>query len=180
MSSFTGKVVIITGCSSGIGLSATRLFLSRQARVFGIDVSAFNHSLTAEEENAFTFHQADLTQEKASEDAVAACLAKYGKVDVLVNNAGVSDGWSSADTLQDKEWERVMTINLTVPIRLMRAVLPSMKEQKSGSIVNVGSRAALSGASSGIAYTASKHGLVRLSCSSLALQISNHTVGWRY
>jgi NAD(P)-dependent dehydrogenase (short-subunit alcohol dehydrogenase family) len=63
-------------------------------------------------------------------------------------------------SLQDKEWERVMAVNLTVPIRLMRAVLPRFKEQKSGSIVNVGSKAGLSGASSGIAYTASKHGLV--------------------
>jgi NAD(P)-dependent dehydrogenase (short-subunit alcohol dehydrogenase family) len=73
----------------------------------------------------------------------------------------VSDGWSSADTIHEEEWERVMSINLTVPIRMMKAVLPAMKEQKGGSIVNVGSKAGTSGASAGIAYTASKHGLVR-------------------
>jgi short-subunit dehydrogenase len=54
-----------------------------------------------------------------------------------------------------------MSINLTVPIRLMKAVLPFMKEQKGGAIVNVASKAGVSGASAGIAYTASKHGLVR-------------------
>lgn len=53
-----------------------------------------------------------------------------------------------------------MAINLTVPVRLMTAVLPAMKEQKKGAIVNVASKAAVSGAASGIAYTASKHGLV--------------------
>jgi NAD(P)-dependent dehydrogenase (short-subunit alcohol dehydrogenase family) len=162
MTSLNGKVVIITGCSSGIGLATTRLFLNRQAQVFGTDISPFKDSLTQEQESAFTFRQADLTKEQAVEEIVTACLAKYHRIDILVNNAGISDGWSSADTLQDKEWERVMAVNLTVPIRLMRAVLPTMKEQKSGSIVNVASKAGLSGASSGIAYTASKHGLVLL------------------
>jgi NAD(P)-dependent dehydrogenase (short-subunit alcohol dehydrogenase family) len=94
------------------------------------------------------------------DEAVARCQQQHDRVNVLVNCAGVSDGWSSADTLQEEEWERVMAINLTVPIRLMQAVLPMMKEQKSGSIVNVASRAGISGASGGIAYTASKHGLV--------------------
>jgi hypothetical protein len=161
MASFENKVVIITGCSSGIGLATTRLFLERQATVFGIDISAFKEELTTAHREAFTFHEVDLTIPKAADDAVAACVIKHGKkIDVLINCAGISDGWSSADTVKDSEWERVLAINLTVPVRLMTAVLPSMKEHKKGAIVNVASRAAVSGASSGIAYTASKHGLV--------------------
>jgi NAD(P)-dependent dehydrogenase (short-subunit alcohol dehydrogenase family) len=161
MASFENKVVVITGCSSGIGLATTRLFLDRQAKVFGIDVTTFKEELSESQKSAFAFHEVDLTISKAADDAIAACIIKYGpKIDVLVNCAGVSDGWSSADTLQDSEWERVMAINLTVPVRLMTAVLPSMKQHKSGAIVNVASKAAVSGASSGIAYTASKHGLV--------------------
>jgi len=158
MASFADKVVIVTGCSSGIGLATTHLFLERKAKVFGIDVSPFTANVSGA---PFEFHQADLTTAGATETAVAACIAKYGpRIDVLVNCAGISDGWSSADTLKDSEWERVMLINLTVPVRLMTAVLPAMKEQKAGAIVNVCSKAGVSGAAAGIAYTASKHGLV--------------------
>jgi NAD(P)-dependent dehydrogenase (short-subunit alcohol dehydrogenase family) len=85
----------------------------------------------------------------------------YGpKIDVLANVAGVMDAFGSADTVTEAEWGRVISINLTVPVQLMQAVLPSMKENKSGSIINVASYAAISGASAGVAYTASKHGLV--------------------
>lgn len=159
ISSVQGKIVIITGCSSGIGLATTRLFLERQATVFGIDIGAVPQKL-ADEYTTFTFHQADLTVANAVDEAVARCKEAHARIDVLVNCAGISDGWSSADTLHEDEWERVMAINLTVPIRLMKAVLPSMKEQKEGAIVNVASKAGISGAAAGIAYTASKHGLV--------------------
>lgn len=162
VSSVQSKVVILTGCSSGIGLATARLFLERQASVFGIDVGPIPQKLADEHNDKFTFYQANLTESRAVDEAVSRCNQQYGRVDVLVNCAGVSDGWSSADTLHEEEWEKVMSINLTVPIRLMKAVLPFMKEQKSGAIVNVASKAGVSGASAGIAYTASKHGLVCL------------------
>jgi NAD(P)-dependent dehydrogenase (short-subunit alcohol dehydrogenase family) len=160
ISSLQDKVAIITGCSSGIGLATTRLFLERGSHVFGIDIGA-QPSKLSEDFSTFTFYQADLTSTQAAEHAVAKCVGKHNRIDVLVNCAGVSDGWSSADTIHEEEWERVMSINLTVPIRMMKAVLPAMKSQKEGgSIVNVASKAGMSGASAGIAYTASKHGLV--------------------
>jgi NAD(P)-dependent dehydrogenase (short-subunit alcohol dehydrogenase family) len=70
------------------------------------------------------------------------------------------DGYSSADTITDAEWDRVITVNLTTPIKMMREVLPFMKAKKNGCIINVSSKAGVSGAAGGIAYTASKHGLV--------------------
>ncbi|KAG9195251.1 hypothetical protein G6011_00371 [Alternaria panax] len=161
MASPENKTVIITGCSSGIGLATALLLLSQKARVFGIDISPFTHELDAMQKECFTFHEADLCKPGAAEDAISACIRKYGpSIDVLANVAGVMDAFGSADTVKGSEWDRVLTINLTVPVRMMAAVLPSMKNQKSGSIVNVRSYASLSGAVAGIAYTASKHGLV--------------------
>lgn len=160
ISSVSKKVVIITGCSSGIGLATAKLFLERSALVYGIDVGSIPQKLVDSHNDTFTFYQANLIESRAVDEAVSKCIQQHGRVDVLVNCAGVSDGWSSADTVHEDEWERVMAINLTVPIRLMKAVLPFMKEQKSGSIVNVSSKAGVSGANAGIAYTASKHGLV--------------------
>lgn len=171
VSGIQSKVVIVTGCSSGIGLATARLFLERQALVYGIDVGSIPQKLADENNDKFTFYQANLTESRAVDEAVSRCNQQYGRVDVLVNCAGVSDGWSSADTLHEEEWEKVMSINLTVPIRLMKAVLPFMKEQKSGAIVNVASKAGVSGASAGIAYTASKHGLVCLVVQSTHLTI---------
>lgn len=160
IASLQDKVAIVTGCSSGIGLATARLFLERGASVFGIDLGAQPQQL-AENFSTFSFYQTDLTETQSVEHAVAKCIGKHNRIDVLVNCAGVSDGWSSADTIHEDEWERVMAINLTVPIRMMKAVLPAMKVQKKGAIVNVSSKAGTSGASAGIAYTASKHGLVR-------------------
>jgi nucleoside-diphosphate-sugar epimerase len=177
ISSVQNKVVIVTGCSSGIGLATARLFLERQALVFGIDVGAIPQKL-ADEHETFTFHQTNLTESRAVNEAVSRCHQQHGRVDVLVNCAGVSDGWSSADTIHEDEWERVMAINLTVPIRLMKAVLPFMKDQKGGSIVNVASKAGVSGASAGIAYTASKHGLVGVLVLNYYCIVTYHVTGW--
>jgi NAD(P)-dependent dehydrogenase (short-subunit alcohol dehydrogenase family) len=87
------------------------------------------------------------------------------RIDVLANIAGVADTLSSADTITDTEWDHVMAINLTVPVKMMRTVLAFMKQKKHhGAIVNVASRAGVSGAAAGIACTASKHGLVSDYC----------------
>jgi NAD(P)-dependent dehydrogenase (short-subunit alcohol dehydrogenase family) len=78
----------------------------------------------------------------------------------LANVAGIIDSFSSADTVTDAEWNKVLGVNLTAPMELIRAVLVYMKEAKSGAIVNVSSKSGFSGATAGLAYTASKHGLV--------------------
>jgi len=72
------------------------------------------------------------------------------------------DNFSSADGVTDEIWDKVLAVNLTVPVKMMRAVIPFMKEKRDGCIINVASTAAKSGAVAGVAYTASKHGLVCL------------------
>lgn len=80
------------------------------------------------------------------------------------------DVYCSADSVSADEWERVIAVNLTAPVFLMQAVLPGMKEQRGGAIVNVGSYASVSGAAAGVAYTASKAGLLG----------ATRNVGWRF
>ena len=81
-------------------------------------------------------------------------------VEVLANVAGVMDGFAAADSVTDEDWDRILNINLTIPTKMIRAVLPFMRAKKSGSIINCSSKAGQSGAVAGVAYTASKHGLV--------------------
>jgi NAD(P)-dependent dehydrogenase (short-subunit alcohol dehydrogenase family) len=97
-------------------------------------------------------------------------ISNSEKIDVLANIAGIMDAFEAADVITDHEWERVLGVNLTVPTRMIRAVLPFMKVKKNGSIINVASKAAVSGAAAGLAYTTSKHGL---------LGVTKHTA-WRF
>lgn len=161
-----GKVAIITGCASGIGLTTTRLFLQAGATVFGIDISPFPEPspLPTFLQGQFHFHQVDLTAPGAAEESVALCTSKVPekKVDILANIAGIMDSFEGADTVTDDVWNRVMNVNTTVPMRLTRAVLTQgrMMERKQGSIINVCSKASDGGGAAGLAYTASKHALV--------------------
>ena len=83
-------------------------------------------------------------------------------MDVLANVAGIMDGFLPVAEVEDEAWEHVMGVNLTAPMRLMRAVLPGMIARGSGAIINVASEAGIKGGCAGAAYTASKHALVGL------------------
>ncbi|TVY83244.1 Short chain dehydrogenase andC [Lachnellula suecica] len=157
-----GKVAIVTGCASGVGLATTQLFLGHQYEVLGVDMHEMEYSKIDErDQGRFHFHKGNLTEQGECDEVVRICVAKYGRerIDVLANIAGVMDAFEAADVYTDAEWDRVMMVNLTVPTRMIRAVLPFMKAN-GGSIINVASKAAVSGAAAGVAYTASKHGLL--------------------
>lgn len=199
-----GKVAIITGCSSGVGLATTQLFLSHQYEVLGVDINDIEYSEISEnDQGRFHFHKADLTVPGECDEVVRISVGKFGyasrgmnsdlqitvcreKIDVLANVAGIMDNFEAADVISDAVWDRVIGVNLTVPIKMMRAVLPFMKAKKHGSIINVCSKASTSGAASGIAYTASKHGLVSFSSFEYdvnaelsKLGVTKHTA-WRF
>lgn len=160
--------MIITGSSSGIGLAASTLALASGAKVLGIDISNSPASLTANPN--YTFFAADLSHPESAKKAIAACIAAYGnRIDGLLNIAGVMDLNQSADTVTDDMWDRCIAINLTAPVKLMREVIPIMRLRGKGSIVNVGSKASMSGAVSGVAYTASTLHL------SHAIHLSSHS-----
>ncbi|KAF3384472.1 Short chain dehydrogenase andC [Penicillium rolfsii] len=159
MGCLQNRVTIITGASSGIGLAAAEAALEAGASVFAVDLSPFPAALKANE--MCRTMQCDLTDPDSPTNIVKACVSAFGdRIDILMNIAGVLDHNASVDTVTDADWDRCMAVNLTAPVRLMREVIGEMRKQKSGVILNMASRAGMSGAAAGVAYTASKHGLI--------------------
>jgi 3-oxoacyl-[acyl-carrier protein] reductase len=162
---FSGKVAVVTGSSSGIGLEVARHFGSSGARVV-------TNGRTAEraEAAARTIADAggtavgvgaDLSSYEGAEQLIRGAIDAFGGVDILVNSAGISM-IARADELDPAEWERAIAIDLSGSYFAARAAYPSMKERGGGVIINIGSAAAHVGLPLRVAYCAAKHGLTGL------------------
>ncbi len=150
------RVALITGLSSGIGAACAARFRAEGARIAGIDVQK-----PAQEELCESFHEGDVRDEQAVERAVASVSEHFGRIDVLVNAAGVSGG-GPVHLLPVEEWERVIDINLKGTFLVSKHVLARMLETGSGSIINLASIEGLIGGQGVSAYNASKGGVVLL------------------
>ena len=155
---FADKTAIVTGAGSGIGRAVALRLASEGARVVAADVSADRVAAVVEEAGVVGV-TGDVSQQGDVDRIVAAAGAT---VDVLANVAGIMDGFLPPHEVDDATWERVLGVNLTGPMRLIRGVLPAMLDAGRGSIVNVASEAALRASASGVAYTSSKHGVIGL------------------
>lgn len=161
-----GKVAIVTGAGSGIGL-ATAVRLAREgARVVGCDVNGAGLEKLAAELRAAGMGVetavADVAKQADVDALVDGALARHGRLDLLANVAGIMDWFLPLHELDDETWRRVIGVNLEGPMRLCRRVLPAMMKAKRGAIVNVASAAALGAGASGTAYATSKHALLGL------------------
>src|SRR5947209_7734927 len=131
------KVAIVTGAASGMGAATARLFAREGAKVIVADMLEAEGQAVADSIKSARFQRLDVSSEKDWDAAVAATLAAYGKIDILINNAGVSG--SDPDRLSIATWDRQMSINAKGVFLGMRAVIPVMQKAKSGSIVNISS-----------------------------------------
>lgn len=152
-----GKVAIVTGHSQGIGLAVHDLLTALGCRVFGLDLPG-----------------CDLKQLEAIESKVDAIAGEAGTIDILVNNAGVTNMGNILETPLD-ELEEVLTVNFKAPFMLIKAVLPYMIRQRSGSVINNASDQALIGKRHSAAYGASKAALAQLT-KSAALDWGGHGI----
>ena len=161
---FSDKVVIVTGAASGIGREIARQVHAEGATVAALDINgaaldALVGELGGERAAAYELDVRDGEQIAA---AVDGAIARFGGVDVLFNNAGVTDRFTPALETTDEVWDSVLGANLIGPFKLARHVLPSMLERGGGAIVNTGSVASVVAGAGGTAYTVSKHGILGL------------------
>jgi 3-oxoacyl-[acyl-carrier protein] reductase len=181
MMDFTGKHVLVTGGSRGIGRAIVHGFAERSARVafsYLNNRPAADQTLASLPGGSHLAIQADVADPASAHDLIDEVTQSFGKLDILVNNAGVwvehlveevdFDGWQEA-------WRRVLDTNLVGPANLSYLAARHMIEQGGGRIVNVSSRGAFRGEPEGPAYGASKAGLNALS-QSLAKRLAPHNI----
>jgi NAD(P)-dependent dehydrogenase (short-subunit alcohol dehydrogenase family) len=165
MGRLDGKVAVITGAASGIGREAALLFSQEGASVCVADMSADHGEETASECREAFFHRIDVADASSVEAMYAATAERYGGIDVLYNNAGISpaDDASVLET-EDEAWERVQDVNLKGVFLCCKHGIPYLLERGGGSVINVASFVAILGAAtSQISYTASKGGVLAMS-----------------
>ncbi len=162
MSRLEGHVSYITGAASGIGLATAKRFAEEGAIVIGADLKASNGWEEVEAISpASSFYELDVREEEPQQQAAEAAVAQHGKIDSVMTAAGVAGG-GPVHMLPLEEWQRVIDINLTGTMLSVKACLPSMIEQRRGSIITVASVEGLEGCEGGSCYNASKGGVVIL------------------
>lgn len=158
------KVAVVTGAASGMGKAIAKLFAKEGAQVVVCDLNLNAAQTTVEEIKQDGGQAIAVMANVAKEGDIQAvfdqALEAFGTVDVLVNNAGIMDNFMPVGEVSDELWDRVLDVNLTGPMRAIRKAIPIFLEKGQGVIVNVASAAGLQGSRAGVAYTASKHGVV--------------------
>ena len=153
-----GKVAIVTGAASGIGRAAAELLAAEGARVVLADVAETGRQVADAIGGDATFVRTDVTSTTEVRALVDGTVDRWGRLDVLVNNAALAIGGSAAEISED-DWQRVLDVNLSGVWRGMRFAIPHMLEAGGGSIVNVSSVQSLVGFVGWAGYAASKGGI---------------------
>ncbi|HUQ76116.1 MAG TPA: 3-hydroxybutyrate dehydrogenase [Burkholderiales bacterium] len=165
--SLRGKVALITGSTSGIGLGMARALAAAGADImlngFGepAAIEALRKGLGGEFKVRVGYYGADLAKPEEVRRLVERAVAELGRVDVLVNNAGIQHV-ARVEEFPEERWDAVIAINLSASFHAIKAALPHMRRQGWGRIINIASAHGLVASANKVAYVATKHGLVGL------------------
>ncbi|MCP4004283.1 MAG: SDR family oxidoreductase [bacterium] len=177
--SIAGKVALVTGAASGMGRATCHLFADEGARVVVTDVNtdgadAVAAEITGAGGEALSYGL-DVSNLDNVREVVTAAVDRFGGMDILINNAGISRFSPILGDDYDKAWAETLAVNLTGEMQMIRACLPHLQRGGAGRIVNIASTEGLGATALGSPYTASKHGVVGLT-RSLAVELGDQGV----
>jgi NAD(P)-dependent dehydrogenase (short-subunit alcohol dehydrogenase family) len=172
------RVAIVTGAAQGIG-KALALGLSREGAKLVIADIHQDNAIAVKDEICATGAMAlailtDVSDEMSVEAMVEQCVEKFGKIDILINNAGIFPV-SSVEDMQEEEWDHVIGTNLVGAFLSSKAVVSKLIEQESGRIISISSGRAFQGAKNAAHYASSKAGIIGFS-KALALELAPHRI----
>jgi len=176
----SGKSALVTGSTSGIGLGIAHALAAAGADVYlnGLGTADQHEGLCRELTSSFGvrsgFSAADMTRPSEIAAMIEDAITAFGKIDVLVNNAGIQHV-EAIETFPPDKWDQVIAINLTAAFHTIRGVLPGMKARGWGRIINIASAHALVASPYKSAYVAAKHGIAGLT-KTVALEAADHGV----
>jgi 3-hydroxybutyrate dehydrogenase len=165
--SLAGKVSLVTGSTSGIGLGIARALAEAGSAVvlngLGVasEIARTKDRISADCDVKVNYSPTDMTRPAAIREMIETTLAEHGRLDVLVNNAGIQYV-APLDQFPIDKWDAILSINLSSAFHTMRSVLPAMRKNKFGRIINIASAHGLVASPFKAAYVAAKHGIVGL------------------
>lgn len=169
---------IVTGAASGIGRASAQLFAEEGAQVLAVDLPGSALMTTFEGISGVVPLALSIADEGAPARIVGEAVARFGRLDILFNNAGVS-GRHFIEEMKDEDWERHMAVNVTAQMKLARSAIPHLKQSPAGRIINTASVMA-EGTDLGLAaYCASKAGVAGLT-RSMALELGRYGITANY
>lgn len=181
MGRLDGKVVIVTGGAKGLGREFSLGLAKEGAKVVmaahRFDTDEAKEAKREIEARGGLALEVNVSDEAATRQMAEEAVRKYGRIDVLVNNAAMYGGISRLGVLETppEEWDRVMTVNLKGPFLASRAVIPQMKAQGAGKIINIASEVAFTGSKGMIHYVTSKGGVLAFT-KSLATELGQDNI----
>lgn len=134
-----GKTVIVTGAASGIGFATVRKFLAEGAQVFATDVNEAALESLVREFPSVAMQPGDVSRPAEAEAIVASAISKWGRLDTLVNSAGITARNVAADASLEQRWDQVMAVNVKGSMLMAYAAVPVMRQSGGGSIINLSS-----------------------------------------
>ncbi len=160
------KAAIVTGAASGIGRAIAVRFAAEGAAVLAVDWNAERldetEAMIRAADGQVIGVYGDVSDQDLADGLTARAIAEFGRLDVLVNNAGIMDYMQGVGEVSDDIWRRVFSVNLDAHMYTSRPAIRHMVAQGSGSIINISSAAGTGGGAAGAAYTAAKHAVVGL------------------